>query len=86
MTPEQQARVSIDALLQQADWHVCSMADANIHPARRMALREFPHEFRFWLCRLLALCSWQIRWRVEANLKRAQALRQATLHKAFEAS
>ncbi len=42
MTPEQQARVSIDALLQQASWHVCSMADANIHAARGVALREFP--------------------------------------------
>jgi hypothetical protein len=42
MTPEQQARVSIDALLQQAGWHVCSMADVNIHGYRGVALREFP--------------------------------------------
>lgn len=42
MTPEQKARVSIDALLQQAGWHVCNMADANIHAARGVALREFP--------------------------------------------
>ncbi len=41
MTPEQHARVSIDALLQQAGWHVCRMADANIHAARDVALREF---------------------------------------------
>jgi len=42
MTPEQKARVSIDTLLQQAGWHVCSMADANIHTSRDVALREFP--------------------------------------------
>lgn len=42
MTPEQKARVSIDALLQQAGWHVCDMANANIHAARGVALREFP--------------------------------------------
>ena len=42
MTPEQKARVSIDALLKQAGWHVCSMANAHIHAARGVALREFP--------------------------------------------
>jgi type I restriction enzyme R subunit len=42
MTPEQKARVSIDALLTQAGWHVCDMAHANIHAARGVALREFP--------------------------------------------
>ena len=42
MTPEQKARVSIDALLQQAGWHVCNMSDANIHGYRGVALREFP--------------------------------------------
>ena len=31
MTPEQKARVSIDALLIAAGWHVCNVADANIH-------------------------------------------------------
>lgn len=40
MTPEQQARVNIDALLQQAGWHVCNVANANIHAA--VAIREFP--------------------------------------------
>ena len=29
MTPEQKARVSIDALLVQAGWRVCDMAHAN---------------------------------------------------------
>lgn len=42
MSPEQKARVSIDTLLQQAGWHVCHMADANIHAAGGVALREFP--------------------------------------------
>ena len=42
MTPEQKARVSIDALLVQAGWHVCSVADANIHASTGVAIREFP--------------------------------------------
>ena len=42
MTPEQKARVSIDALLVQAGWHVCNVADANIHAATGVAIREFP--------------------------------------------
>jgi type I site-specific restriction endonuclease len=46
MTPEQQARVNIDALLSAAGWHVCNMADANIHAGsgvvKGVALREFP--------------------------------------------
>jgi type I restriction enzyme R subunit len=42
MTPEKKARVGIDALLNQAGWHVCNMLDANIHAARGVALREFP--------------------------------------------
>ena len=31
MTPEQKARVNIDALLTAAGWHVCNVANANIH-------------------------------------------------------
>ena len=42
MTPEQRARVSIDALLTAAGWHVCDMAHASIHAARGVAIREFP--------------------------------------------
>ncbi|CAM8636977.1 HsdR Type I site-specific restriction-modification system, R (restriction) subunit and related helicases [Comamonadaceae bacterium] len=42
MTPEQKARVSIDALLQQAGWHVCDVSNANIHAATGVAIREFP--------------------------------------------
>ncbi len=42
MTPEAKARISIDALLTAAGWHVCDMAQANIHAARGVAIREFP--------------------------------------------
>jgi type I site-specific restriction endonuclease len=31
MTPEQKARVSIDALLVAAGWHVCNVSDASSH-------------------------------------------------------
>ncbi len=42
MAPEQQARVGIDKLLSAAGWHVCNVADANIHAATGVAIREFP--------------------------------------------
>ena len=42
LTPEQQARVEIDRLLVEACWHVCDVAEANIHAARGVAIREFP--------------------------------------------
>jgi type I restriction enzyme R subunit len=42
MSPEARARQTIDALLTQAGWHVCDMAQANIHAARGVAIREFP--------------------------------------------
>jgi type I restriction enzyme, R subunit len=46
MTPEQRARVTIDALLAAAGWHVCNVADANLHAgtgsAKGVAIREFP--------------------------------------------
>lgn len=42
MTPEAKARVSIDALLVAAGWHVCDMAQANIYAALGVAIREFP--------------------------------------------
>jgi len=41
MTPEQQARESIDALLEAAGWHICDADKANIHAARGVAIREF---------------------------------------------
>ena len=42
MTPEQQARGSIDALLIAAGWHICNVQDANIHASTGVAIREFP--------------------------------------------
>ena len=42
MTPEAKARVTIDALLLSAGWHVCNVADANLHAAVGVAIREFP--------------------------------------------
>ena len=42
LTPEQQARVEIDRLLEAAGWHVCDYKGANIHAARGVAIREFP--------------------------------------------
>ncbi|MDR7308102.1 type I restriction endonuclease [Rhodoferax saidenbachensis] len=42
MTPELKARVSIDALLVAAGWHVCNVSDANIHASVGVAIREFP--------------------------------------------
>ena len=40
--PEQIARAAIDDLLRAASWQVCGVADANIHAARGVAIREFP--------------------------------------------
>ncbi|MEO6273177.1 MAG: type I restriction-modification enzyme R subunit C-terminal domain-containing protein [Rhodoferax sp.] len=42
MTPEAKARLTIDKLLVSAGWHVCNVADANIHAAMGVAIREFP--------------------------------------------
>ena len=42
MKPEANARAGIDELLVSAGWHVCHVADANIHAATGVAIREFP--------------------------------------------
>jgi hypothetical protein len=45
MTPEARARQTIDAWLTQAGWHVCDVANANIHAGdsavKGVAIREF---------------------------------------------
>ena len=41
MKPEDRARVLIDDLLLAAGWHICDMAQADIHAAPGVALREF---------------------------------------------
>ncbi|MDK9715604.1 MAG: DEAD/DEAH box helicase family protein [Sulfuritalea sp.] len=45
--PEQQARQEIDRLLAAAGWRVLDLAEANIHAARGVAIREFPLESGF---------------------------------------
>lgn len=47
MTPEAKARLTIDALLTAGGWHVCNVADANIHAAVGVAIREFPLNLGF---------------------------------------
>jgi type I restriction enzyme R subunit len=42
MTPEEQARSAIDALLAAAGWAVQDFKAADIHAARGVAIREFP--------------------------------------------
>ena len=42
MTPEETARTEIDKALTAAGWTVCDIAEANIHAARGVAIREFP--------------------------------------------
>ena len=42
MTPERKASVEIDALLAAAGTHVCDMAQASIHPATALDIRELP--------------------------------------------
>ena len=47
MTSEEQARKNIDALLLAAGWHICDVANANIHAAKGVAIREFPLDAGF---------------------------------------
>jgi type I restriction enzyme R subunit len=42
MTPEARARNTIDLMLGAAGWLVCDLAQANIHGAQGVAIREFP--------------------------------------------
>ena len=42
MTPEEQARVNIDTLLEQAGWAVQNAAAVNLYAAGGVAVREFP--------------------------------------------
>ena len=83
MTPEQKARVSIDALLQQAGWHVCHISDANIHVATDVAIRELPLNSGFGFGDYLLYVNGKASGVIDANLKRAKALQQATLGKQF---
>jgi len=42
VSAEHAARQNIDQLLQKAGWHVCDVADADLHASRGVAIREFP--------------------------------------------
>ena len=42
IAPEQLARLEIDRLLAAAGWRVVDLAEANLHAARGVAIREFP--------------------------------------------
>ncbi len=42
MTPEQEARVNIDRLLEQAGWVVQDAAAVNLYASSGVAVREFP--------------------------------------------
>jgi hypothetical protein len=42
MTPEQKARVEMNALLAAEGMHVCDMVQADIHPAIDVAIRDLP--------------------------------------------
>ncbi|HQR54032.1 MAG TPA: DEAD/DEAH box helicase family protein, partial [Burkholderiales bacterium] len=42
LTPEQQARVEIDRLLEAAGWRVCGVSEVDLNAARGVAVREFP--------------------------------------------
>jgi len=83
MTPEQKARVSIDALLVAAGWHVRNVANANIHASTGVAIREFPLNSGYGFADYLLYVNGKACGVIEASLQRAQALRQATLAKAF---
>lgn len=64
MTPEQKARVSIDALLQQAGWHVCDVSSANIHAAKGVTtfpLRGFTVESGSFGLRIGEIFKWFVK-------------------------
>lgn len=42
MTPEQQARLTIDAQLVASGWVVQDMKQPNLHAGRGVAVRDFP--------------------------------------------
>ncbi len=46
-TPEERARLKIDAALRDAGWSVQDTAQANIHGARGVVLRNFPLGFKY---------------------------------------
>ena len=72
MTPEAKARQTIDALLVAAGWHVCDVAGAT---QIRIVTEVDRH---------LSIVR-EVEAKVDANLMRAQALRQSILNSSFVA-
>ena len=88
MTPEQKARVGIDALLVAAGWHVCNVSSANIPAATGVAIREFPLNPGFGFADCFLYVNGKACGVIEANkqgtnLHHAEALSQAPLANAF---
>ena len=79
MTPEQKARVSIDALLVQAGWHVCNVTDASIHAATGVAIREFPLNNGFGFADYLLYVNGKACGVIEAKIQ-AVTLTEVELH------
>jgi type I restriction enzyme, R subunit len=71
MTPEARARQAINALLMQADWHVCNMGDANIYAALGLALRDFPLNIGYGFADYLLFVDGNSTRVVEAKKERA---------------
>ncbi|MCO5104465.1 MAG: hypothetical protein M9919_10725 [Burkholderiaceae bacterium] len=88
MTPEAKARKTIDARLLSAGWHVCGVADANIHAAVGVAIREFPLNPGFGYADYLLYVNGKACCVIEAkkegaitNFRRAQTLQRSGLAK-----
>jgi restriction endonuclease S subunit len=84
MTPEARARQTIDALLMQAGRHVCSNMNKSKFEALGVPLPPKAEQFRIVaeVDQRLSLVHGLDR-EVDVNLKRAQAMRQSTLVRAF---
>jgi restriction endonuclease S subunit len=84
MTPEARARQTNDALLIQADWHVWSDMNKSRVEALGVPLPPKAEQFRIVaeVDKRLSLVHGLDR-EVDVNLKRAQAMRQSTLVRAF---
>jgi hypothetical protein len=81
MKPEDQARTRIDDLLDQAGWAVQDRKSLNLGARRGVAIREF--SLATGEADYLLFVDRQAVGTVEANLTRAERLRQSILERAF---
>ena len=79
MTPERKARVGMDVLLVAAGMHVCDVAQANIHPATGVAIRELSFASGFGFVDYLLYVDGKACGVVEANHKRNERATIASL-------